>query len=93
MDETKNDNDDPNSHGNEPAASTGGVCSGVINLEREVQQQIPCGDDNKKAKALWLVDGLHPTLRDETAKDGAPALLWLGGNPIKKRQVRFEDDT
>ena len=25
-----------------------------------------------KASASWLVDGLHPTLRDETAKDGAP---------------------
>ena len=30
-----------------------------------------------KAEALRLVEGLHPTLRDETAKDGAPALLWL----------------
>ena len=36
------------------------------------------GDDNKRARARtkaevsWLVDGLHPTLRDETAKDGAP---------------------
>jgi hypothetical protein len=25
-----------------------------------------------KAGTSWLVDGLHPTLRDETAKDGAP---------------------
>jgi hypothetical protein len=30
-----------------------------------------------KAKGRWLVDSLHPTLRDETAKDGAPVLLWL----------------
>jgi hypothetical protein len=29
------------------------------------------------AKAWWLVDGFDPTLRDETAKDGAPDLLWL----------------
>ncbi len=43
------------------------------------------------ATAQWLVDGLHPThlhpseqkrspgapVRDETAKDGAPAWFWL----------------
>jgi hypothetical protein len=31
-----------------------------------------------EAAGLRLVDGLHPIFRDETAKDGAPALLWLG---------------
>src|ERR1700755_2990794 len=36
----------------------------------------PAGMTTRKAKASataqWLVDGLDPTLRDETAKDGAP---------------------
>jgi hypothetical protein len=39
------------------------------------------GDDNQKgkgkSKSLVVTDGLHPTLRDGTAKDGAPVLLWL----------------
>jgi hypothetical protein len=30
-----------------------------------------------RAEVWWLADGLHPTLRDGTAKDGAPVLLWL----------------
>ena len=29
--------------------------------------------------ASWLIDGLHPTLRDEAAKDGAPGRFWSGG--------------
>ena len=31
----------------------------------------------KQKQSVRLVDLLHPTLRDETAKDGAPGLLWL----------------
>jgi hypothetical protein len=38
------------------------------------------------ATALWLVDGLHPTLREEAAKDGAPERLWLSGRKQGQRQ-------
>jgi hypothetical protein len=48
---------------------------------RPKEQPIAFGDDNQKGKgktiAWWLADGLHPTLRDGTAKDGAPVRLWL----------------
>jgi hypothetical protein len=27
---------------------------------------------------LWGANSLHPTLRDEAAKDGAPGVLWVG---------------
>jgi hypothetical protein len=53
------------------------------NLQRQEEQQIPAGDDKKnngksKGSDLCLVDGLHPTLRDETAKDGAPEQISRG---------------
>jgi hypothetical protein len=37
------------------------------------------GKGNSKSGALWLFDGLHPTLRDETAKDGAPRAVSARG--------------
>jgi hypothetical protein len=43
-----------------------------------------------KAEALWLVDGLHPTLRDETAKDGAPG-RFRRGEEYRQRQKRGID--
>jgi hypothetical protein len=56
-----------------------------------VQQQIPFGDDKQERQQQrrrqrqkskdndnGVVVFYHPTLRDETAKDGAPGLLWMG---------------
>ena len=43
----------------------------------------------------WLGDGLHPTLRDETAKDGALDLLWLvwEERQVRVRGLGWEDAT
>jgi hypothetical protein len=40
-------------------------------------------------RAPWLGEGLRPTLRDETAKDGAPGLLWLVGERRRQRGWRL----
>jgi hypothetical protein len=41
----------------------------------------------KASASSWLVDGLRPTLRDETAKDGAPVLLWLEKERQGRKQI------
>jgi hypothetical protein len=38
-----------------------------------------------------LVEVLHPTLRDETAKDGAPGSLWLGREEDRSRSLRDDN--
>ncbi len=43
-----------------------------------------------KASASWLVDGLHPTLRDETAKDGAPVRLGLAEMGLRRQEIPFD---
>ena len=38
-----------------------------------------------------LVDDIHPTLRGNTAKDGAPVLFWLCEEKMQQ-QIPFGDD-
>jgi len=46
-----------------------------------------------RAKAWWLADGLHPTLRDGTAKDGAPDRLRRAEMGLQQQQIPFGDDS
>ena len=62
---------------------------GRLRIARERQKQIPFGDDNKKATARWLVDGLRPTHRK--GRDGwAHRRLRMGKRTAK--QIAFGDD-
>jgi hypothetical protein len=58
-----------------------GVCFCQVLGEEfgEATTDFPLGPTKKataSAAAQWPVDGLHPTLRDEAAKDGAPVWFW-----------------
>jgi hypothetical protein len=43
-----------------------------------------------KSQCLWRVDGLHPTLLAETAKDGAPVRLWLAEMGLRRQEIPFD---
>src|SRR5258708_34700372 len=50
------------------------------------------GETTASARARWPVEGLHPTLRDETAKDGAPVWFWRCEGEKGNRRIPFADD-
>jgi hypothetical protein len=47
-------------------------------MARERQKQIPFGDDNKKATAEWLVDGLHPTTHGKVRDRWGTRFVFAG---------------
>ena len=63
------------SHG---ARSGGGLVKGVIPADERTVGDLLQSVVEGSADALEPVDSVHPTLRDETAKDGAPGLSSSG---------------
>src|SRR5712672_1175902 len=58
----------------------------------ESPSRMTTGKATAKATARWPVEGLHPTLRDETAKDGAPVWFWRCEEEKDNRRIPFADD-